>query len=106
MSGSQPNFNLGYLNESSDDETIFITQTPKVSVEEENVNDKSVSDLDLEELLCTSKDSAIDSVASIGGSDKENNSDEEQNLGANILPVVVKFCLGKRCQGQPSANHT
>ena len=90
----EANFDLKLL-DSSDDETIFITQMPRVvNSDEENVNDKSVSDLDLEGLLNTTNDSAIGSVASVKGSDNESEKEENLSKSPKIYCPVVEDISG------------
>ena len=66
MEPSQPNFNLE-LYDSYDDNSLFITQTPRENADEENVNNQSVEELDIENLLESSVDSAIESVTCFDG---------------------------------------
>ena len=63
---AEANFDLNYLDEGSDDESIFITQTAREEpveqaccADSENELDFAVSDMDLEEIMNSSKDSAI-----------------------------------------------
>ena len=80
MAEDKPNFNLDYgLN--SDDESIFITQTPKENPgDAKNLMDKSVSDLDIEGLMYTTDDSAVGSVAIVVGSDSKSSRKLERSL--------------------------
>ena len=70
--GTESNFNGIFYEDSSNDDTIFVTQSHRVNVNEESKNelDKVILDIDMEELLNSTRDSAIGSVASIAGSDK------------------------------------
>ena len=73
MSQSKAKFNLEFGNSSNDDESIFITQTPRENPRKvENILDKSMSDLDIEVLLDTTDDAAIGSVISAGGEKSDN----------------------------------
>ena len=56
MASQKPDFNLQFLDESSDDETIFITQTSREDAGGDDVNelDQSVAELDIESLMNSS----------------------------------------------------
>ena len=88
MSQDKLNFNLEYGDSSSDDESIFITQTPReIPSKEEKMLDKSMSDLDTEGLLNMTNDSAIGSVTSVDGADGDN-SDKEFFVNKEPLNIV------------------
>ena len=96
MESSQPNFNLEFVDDSDDDNSLFITQTPREDREVDvvNVNDQSVEDLDIENLMESRMDSAIGSVASVdGGKSEDLGSVEpldlnEKNKVSNVLESV------------------
>ena len=67
MESADPNFNIGFSEDSDDDNSIFITQEPsqkRVNMAESDVLNKAQVDIDFEGLLETSNDSAIGNACS------------------------------------------
>ena len=59
------------IEDSSDGESIFITQTPKVDTSNVPANDENNLNLELEDLMQMSSDSAFGSVVEVGNFLKE-----------------------------------
>ena len=65
MASQNPKFDLKFMDESSYDDTIFITQTFRDVDNEENILDQSVAEIDMESLMNSSRDSAINTADEI-----------------------------------------
>ena len=81
------NFNVNFISDSSDDESIFITQQTR----DDNVNNQAIESLNLEELMNSLKDSVVGSITSLDGSDMESNENEEIPIASRYQTMVEEI---------------